>query len=201
MSTRQPEVLALFAARKGHFRFESGHHGDLWLEIAPAYIQPNRMRRYAAALAQLLSRHRVEAVCGPLVEGAFLAQMVAEEMGVEFYFAEQFSRPAPSGLYPIGYRVPATLRDGLRGKRVAVVDDVINAGSAVRGACEDLLACGAHLAAIGALLVLGTPASALAAHHDVVLEALATLPENVLWEPAACPLCGSGMRLEGVGTS
>ena len=88
----QEEVLKLFAARKGHFRFESGHHGDLWLEIPPAYIRPNRLRRYAAELARLLAPHDVQAVCGPLVEGAFIAQMVAEELNVEFCFAEQFSR-------------------------------------------------------------------------------------------------------------
>jgi hypothetical protein len=98
----QADVLSLFAARKGHFRFESGHHGDLWLEISPAYFHPNRLRPYAAQLAGLLGAHQVEAVCGPLAEGAFLAQMVAEELGAEFYFAEQFARPSGDGLYPVG---------------------------------------------------------------------------------------------------
>lgn len=194
----EKEIFALFAARRGHFRFESGHHGDLWLEIPPAYISPKRLRIYAAALAGLLSTHRVEAVCGPLVEGAFLAQMVAEEMAAEFYFAEQFSQPHGDGLYPIGYRIPAALRRALHGKRTAVVDDVINAGSVVRGACEDLQRCGARLVALGALLVLGRPASELAASQNVPLETLAQLPMNRLWEPPSCPLCASGLKLEGV---
>jgi orotate phosphoribosyltransferase len=193
------EVLSLFAARKGHFRFESGHHGDLWLEIAPAYLHPNRLRRYAAELARLLAAHQVEAVCGPLVEGAFLAQMVAEELRVEFYFVEQFARTQADGLYPVGYRVPEALRLSVLGKRIAVVDDVINAGSAVRGAIEDLQACGAQLVAIGALLVLGLPASALAASKGVPLETLSHLPKNDLWEPSSCPLCASGAPLEGPG--
>src|SRR5271166_3393789 len=102
----QQEVLRLFAARKGHFRFESGHHGDLWLEIAPAYVRPNHLRRYAAGLARLLAAHEIEAVCGPLVEGALLAQMVAEELGVEFYFAEQFARTQAEDLYPVVYSIP-----------------------------------------------------------------------------------------------
>jgi hypothetical protein len=29
----QEEIVSLLAARSGHFRYESGHHGDLWLEI------------------------------------------------------------------------------------------------------------------------------------------------------------------------
>src|SRR5713226_5683289 len=138
------EILSLFAARKGHFRFESGHHGDLWLEIPPAYVRPRSLRPYAARLARLLGAHRVEAVCGPLVEGALLAQMVAEELDVEFYIAEQFIRPGANHLYPVGYRITAALRPGIPGKRIAVTDDVISAGSAVRGAVEDLEACGAQ---------------------------------------------------------
>jgi len=195
----QTEVLSLFAARKGHFRFESGHHGELWLEIPPAYIHPKRLRRYAAELARLLSPHQVEAICGPLVEGAFLAQMVGEELGAEFYFAEQFTRSSADGLYPIGYRIPEALRGAIRGKRTAVVDDVINAGSAVRGTCEDLRTCGAPLAALGALLVLGKPAAEFAVHEGVPLEVLAQLPDNFLWNPSACPLCASGVKLEGIG--
>lgn len=195
----QEEVLSMFAARRGHFRFESGHHGDLWLELPFAYVQPNRLRRFAAVLARLLAVHRVEAVCGPLVEGAFLAQMVAEELGVEFYFAEQFNRLSSDGLYPVGYRIPATLRRRALGRRIAIVDDVINAGSAVRGAVEDLEACGARIAAIGALLALGSRASDFAASKGAPLETLAHLPNNLLWEPSSCPLCASGVTLEGVG--
>ena len=191
------EILSLFAARKGHFRFESGHHGDLWLEIPSAYIRPDRLRPYAARLARLLDAHQIEAVCGPMVEGALLAQMVAEELGAEFYFAEQFVRPGANDLYPIGYRIPATLRRSIRGKRTAVVDDVINAGSAIRGAVEDLEACGAQLVAIGSLLILGLPASAFAASKRIPLETVSHLPNNVLWEPSSCPLCASGVPLEG----
>jgi orotate phosphoribosyltransferase len=192
----QEELVRLLAARKGHFRLESGHHGDLWLELDPLYLRPGRLRRFTADLAGRLAAHGVEAVCGPLVGGALLAQMVAQELGGEFYFAEQFVRER-SGLYPIGYRIPAALRPFARGKRTAVVDDVINAGSAVRGAFADLRACGAIPVAVGALLVLGHPASSFAASQGVPLENLAHLP-NSLWEPAACPLCASGTPLEGV---
>ncbi len=123
--------------------------------------------------------------------------MVAEELDVEFYYAEQFTRPQEDGLYPVGYRIPEALRSSLRGKTIAVVDDVINAGSAVRGAFADLQACGATPTAIGALLVLGSPASSFAASEGVALETLASLP-NSLWEPSSCPLCASGVPLEGL---
>src|SRR5262245_42284597 len=134
----QEDVVNLLAARKGHFRFESGHHGDLWLELDPLYVRPGRLRRFVAELARRLAAHGVEAVCGPLVGGALLAQLVAQELDGEFYFAEQFARPRSDGLYPVGYRIPDAFRSRVRGKGTAVVDDVINAGSAVRGAFADL---------------------------------------------------------------
>jgi orotate phosphoribosyltransferase len=81
---------------------------------------------------------------------------------------------------------------------VAIVNDVINAGSAIRGAFEDLQACGAQVVAIGALLVLGDAAEAFAASEGVPLHSLAALP-NVLWTPEACPLCGAGVSLEDAG--
>jgi orotate phosphoribosyltransferase len=191
------ELLGLLSPRAGHFRLESGHHGKLWLDIARLYLRPARLLQFAAELAHRLAVHGVEAVCGPLVEGALLAQMVAEELDVEFYFAEQYVRPKRDGLFPVEYHIPDSIRPGARGKNFAVVDDVINAGSAIRGAFRDLRICGARPVAFGALLVLGDTAKNLASSEGLPLENLAHLP-NVLWEPSACPLCASGVPLEGL---
>jgi orotate phosphoribosyltransferase len=194
------QLLGLFGGRRGHFRYESGHHGELWLEIPRLYLRPDRLRPLAAELARRLAPHEIETVCGPLVEGALLAQMVAEELGAEFVFAEQFARPRGDGLYPVGYRIPTALRPSVRDRYMAVVDDVINAGSAVRGTLADLHTCGARPAALGALLVLGSAAAALAASEGLVLEHLAELP-NPLREPSTCPQCAAGIPLEGVPES
>jgi orotate phosphoribosyltransferase len=189
------DLLSLLAARKGHFRFESGHHGDLWLEIPRLFLNPRRLRPFAVRLARQLADHGIEAVCGPAVEGALLAQMVAEELGVEFSFANQFPRPACDGLSGVGYRIPDSLRPHARNKAAAIVDDVINAGSAVRATLLDLRACSARPVVIGALLILGSSAEALAASEGVRLEGLSFLP-NTLWEQSLCPLCASGVPLE-----
>jgi orotate phosphoribosyltransferase len=57
----------------------------------------------------------------------------------------------------------------LGGKRVVIVNDVINAGSAVKGTFADLEKCGAKLVAIGTLLVLGTAAKEFASAQNVDL--------------------------------
>src|SRR5882724_9880425 len=188
-------LLNLLHARKGHFRLESGHHGDLWLDLELLCLRPKLLLPFAAQLAARLVPHKIDAACGPLVEGAFVALMVAGELGVEFSYAERFAQPRSDKLYPVEYRLPGALRKKVRGKRVAIVNDVINAGSAVRGAYADLIACGAEPVAIGSLLVLGDSAATFAAENKMVLETLATLP-NVLWHPSDCPLCASRVPLE-----
>src|SRR5262245_51691875 len=89
----QADLLRLLAARAGHFRLESGHHGDLWLDLDTLFLRPRSLRPFAVELAARLSQHDVDAVCGPLVGGAFLAQIVAAELDVNFYYAEWLVRP------------------------------------------------------------------------------------------------------------
>src|SRR2546428_6323867 len=187
------------AHRSGHFRFESGHHGDRWLEPDLLLQRPAALRPFAIALAQRLRRQRFEVVCGPLTGGAFLAQMVAEQCDVAFAFAERFAPPPSDALYQVRYRVPNALRDGLRGATVAIVNDVTNAGSAVRGTYEDLVACGARPIAFGTLIALGAWSSTFSAANHLALEALEAWPNN-LWIPDECPLCAAREPLEDPST-
>ncbi len=127
------ELLNLISAREGHFRLESGYHGGLWLDLDPLFLSPARLRPFVDELANRLASYKIDAVCGPLTGGAFLAQSLAAAIGSEFYFTERYLSPDPADLYPFGYRLPDALCKSVRGKSVAIVDDVISAGSAVRG--------------------------------------------------------------------
>jgi orotate phosphoribosyltransferase len=190
----QDDIARLLPGRKGHFRLESGHHGDLWLDLELLCLRPESVRHRAAQIAARLAGYEVEAVCGPLIEGAFVALMVAAELGVPFTYAERFAEVQTDALYPVQYRLPRCLRDVVRGKRVAIVNDVINAGSAIRGTFADLKACGAEPVAIAALAVLGQSAAKFAADQKLALEALASL-SNEIWTPAECPLCARRVPL------
>ena len=64
----QERVLELLSARRGHFLLESGHHGDLWLDLETLCLRPHAVQRLAADLAERLSKLEVEVVCGPLVD-------------------------------------------------------------------------------------------------------------------------------------
>ncbi|MGZ8829055.1 MAG: orotate phosphoribosyltransferase [Thermoanaerobaculia bacterium] len=148
------------------------------------------METLAATLSERIAKYDIEAVCGPLVEGAFVALMVASRLRVLFTYAERFERPSDE-LYPVQYRVPRTLRPIVRGKRIAIINDVTSAGSAVRGTLADLLECGANPVVVGTLAVLG---DTFVKQNKLPLETLVSLP-NEIWKPAECPLCARGVAL------
>jgi orotate phosphoribosyltransferase len=191
-------LIEALDARRGHFRLESGHHGELWLDLDGLFARPARLAPFLAELAERLSGCAADVVCGPLVGGAFVAQAVAERLGIEGSWTERVAAPSGAGLYTARYRVPEALRDRVRGGSVAVVDDVVNAGSATRATIADLRACDARPVALGALLVLGEGAARLAREEGLALASVAALP-NAIWAPADCPLCAAGVALEELG--
>jgi orotate phosphoribosyltransferase len=200
LGSMKERLLSLVHGGQGHFLLESGHHGDLWYQLETLCLHSREIRPFADRLAAQLAKHQVEVICGPLVEGAFVALLVSLELGCDFVYAERFADTGRGGLFPVEYRLPTTLRPAVRGKRVAIVNDVINAGSAVRGTFFDLQEIGSAVVVIGALLALGDAIGKFAAERGVALELLERMPTN-LWEPSECPLCAAGKPLEIVGTS
>jgi orotate phosphoribosyltransferase len=193
-------LLSVVSGRQGHFQLESGHHGDLWFQLETLCLNAREIRPFAVRLAEQLASQNVEVVCGPLVEGAFVALLVSLELGCDFVYAERFADTTRGGLFPVDYRLPKALEPTVKGKRVAIVNDVINAGSAVRGTFFDLQAHGADVVAIGALLGLGDAILEFAGEQQVTVALLERMPNN-LWTPSECPLCASGVPLEIVATS
>lgn len=193
--TTTAAFLELVSGRRGHFRLESGHHGGLWLDLDPLFAEPRRIEPFVAALADALRSTEADAVCGPLLGGAFLAQLVAHRLGADFLFTERVMPPEPSGLYAARYRLPAALAGRVRGKRIAIVDDVMSAGSALRGTFDELRSHGATVVAAGALLVLGHAGETYFAERGIPVHAVAR-DEYPLWTPDVCPLCAEGVPLE-----
>jgi orotate phosphoribosyltransferase len=194
------EFLDLVTGRPGHFRLESGHHSRLWLDLDGLFAEPARVRPLVDRLAEALRAHDVAMVCGPLVGGAFLAQALSPVLEVEFAFTERALPAGREGLYRAEYRLPPGLHARVRDKRVAIVDDVVSAGSAVRGTYAELRAHGAQPAVIGAIAALGSQAPSFFAQQGLHMASVFQVPYE-LWMPAECPLCASGAALEDVATA
>ena len=115
----QEELMNLVRARRGHFLLESGHHGDLWLDLELLCLHPRCIQPFVAELARRLGAYCGGAVCGPLVEGAFVGLMVANELDVEFFYTEQLSKSKGSELFPVPYQIPKALRQRLSADALA----------------------------------------------------------------------------------
>jgi len=183
--------------REGHFLLESGLHAAGWLDLDTLFLDPKALAPQIAGLAALISRHRVTAVCGPLVGGAFVAQAIALQLGVRFYFAERVRSNPEGGLFQAQYRLPHSQRGRAATERFAVVDDVIGAGSAVRATVSELASLRASTAVVGALLTLGNKAEVHLTQRGIPVVTLGSR-EIAIWEPAICPRCQAGIPLQSV---
>jgi orotate phosphoribosyltransferase len=192
-----PDLPALLAGRRGHFRMESGYHSELWFNLDRLFDDPARLQPFVDELATRLAAHHIEAVVGAMTGGAKLAAMIGAKLGIESFHTERLETPNTTGLFPVRYIVPAAHRESLRGKRVAIVDDAISAGSAVKGTHADLLACGAQPVVCGALIIFGVAADKFAAENHLPLESIARMSFG-MWRPEECPLCNAGAPVDAV---
>ena len=189
------QFLAIVGGRRGHFLLESGHHSNLWLDLDALFAQPPLIDPFVESLADALRPHEPEVVCGPLLGGAFVAQLVARSLSAEFCFTERRMPVQGQGLFRASYTLPAAFHGRLHGRRVAMVDDVMSAGSALRGTHAELLNHGAIPISAGALLVLGTTGASYFAERGIPVEAPAR-GDHELWLPGTCPRCAEGVPLE-----
>ena len=193
----QDELIQLLAGRRGHFQMESGYHSEQWFRLDSLFEDESRLQPFVIELARRLAVHRVKAVCGPATGGAKLARMIAGELGLPGFFTERFERPEAGDLFPVGYALPADQIEQVQGLDIAIVDDAISAGSAVRGTYAELVDCRARPVALGALFVFGTAAAEFAGKHGLALEGIVPM-SFAMWLPATCPLCRAGVPLEKV---
>jgi orotate phosphoribosyltransferase len=181
-------IAGLANPQPGHFDLGTGYHGDLWLDLVALFLRPALLRPHIRWLANRLRAHRIDAVCGPLEGGAFLAQAVAEMLDAAFLPA--YRDPEK---HPAGYHLPP-VTGGISGWRVAVTDDAVNAATAVRACVAELRSQAAKPVAVGALLALGPADPAVALELSVPFYSVDTINSQA-WPAAACPLCANGTPL------
>jgi len=187
--------LGLASARLGHFRLESGHHSDVWFDLNGLFTDDERIAPFVAALANRLRHHAPAAVCGPLTGGAFLAQRIALELRIPFLFTERIAPYIAEGVYSVRYLLPKSAAARTRNLRIAIVDDMMSAGSALRGTYEDVRVHGGDIVVVGALMVLGDVGAGFFRQRDVPIEAVLRYARKI-WAPDECELCRSGLAID-----
>jgi orotate phosphoribosyltransferase len=179
--------------RPGHFLLESGYHTDLWFDLDSLFVDTVKVRSEVKGLANLIRHYQVTAVCGPLLGGAFLAQAVANELDAHFYFTRK-AEPIKEGTFKARYELALSMRQTIGGERVAVVDDVISAGSSTRATVAELQQCGAIVVVVGCFTLFGEKARTYLTSNGIPVVSNSE-SEFKLWESNSCPLCRENVPL------
>jgi len=169
-----------------HVVYTSGKHGSAYVNKDAVYPHTTRVAALGAMLADAARDWEPEVVCGPALGGIVLSQWTAHALGVPSVFAEKAAGDADEMVLARGYdRLVA-------GRRVLVVEDILNTGLSVRRAVAAVRAAGGVVVGVAALCNRG---QVTAAALDV--PALAALVELDLeaWDEAACPLCRDGVPI------
>jgi orotate phosphoribosyltransferase len=184
----------LLDINRGHFQLESGLHGDVWFDLEKVFLHPKVLVPFIKELAALIDQYNLSTVCGAMVGGVFVAYSVAETLGLEFIYTERHVNVHHGAGYEVSYKLPQALRSAVADRKVGIIDDVINAGSAVTKTYEELKGFGANTVVLASLLTVGGKSPKRLSRKYPPIVALEHLESN-LWKPSDCPLCKSGKPL------
>jgi orotate phosphoribosyltransferase len=165
-----------------HIVYTSGKHGTAYVNKDAVYPHTARVAELCRFLADGAAPYRPEVVCGPAMGGIILAQWSGHHLGLPAVYAEK----APEGGMALRRGYDALVA----GRRVLVVEDILNTGGSVKDAVAAVRGAGGEVVAVGALVNRGGVTAA-----DVGTPALYALLEVKLdaWDAAACPLCRDGI--------
>jgi orotate phosphoribosyltransferase len=168
-----------------HFVYISGDHGSGWIDKDAIYPHTARIERLCRDLANCVRSWNAEVVCGPATGGLIIAEWAAHELGILSVFAEH--DPTTQGQ---ALRGRFLLRRGydhvVSGKRVLVVDDIVNTGLSLRQTAEAVHSAGGRVMGAACLVNRGNVAAA-----GLGVDRFAYLLEYLIpaWPAADCKLC------------
>ena len=167
--------------RDSHVVYASGRHGRAYVNKDAVYPDTAAISGLCGLMAAAARACEPEVVCGPALGGIILAQWVGHHLGLPAVYAEKVD----DGM---------ALRRGydrlVRGRRVLVVEDVVNTGGSVQQAIAAVRVAGGEVVAVAALCNRGgVTAEALGVP---VLQALLEVRLDS-WPAAECPLCRDGV--------
>jgi len=182
--------------RGDHFVYVTGEHGDGWVAKDAVFPHTDRVDELCGLLAAAVADREYDYVCGPATGGLIVAQWVAHHLRLPAVFAEHAKEegyvPRHAGDGPL--RAPFVLRRGydeaVRGKRVLVVDDVVNTGLSVRETADAVRGAGGEVVTVACLCTRGNAAADDVGSPDFVWLTEVLVPS---WPAADCPLCRDGV--------
>ncbi|MSU73851.1 phosphoribosyltransferase [Candidatus Kaiserbacteria bacterium] len=180
------EVLQKVGAfRTGHFVFTSGLHADMYVNKDALYPHTTETSRLCREMAVRFRDKNIEAVSGPAIGAAILAQWVAyhlSEMTGREVYAAGAEKDGEGGF---------VLRRGydkiVEGKNVLVVEDLTTTGRSIKRAIDAVRTAGGNVVGAIALCNRGEVTKEMIGNPPIFDQLVKLHLEQ--WPESECELC------------
>jgi orotate phosphoribosyltransferase len=186
--TRSILVAAGAILSNDHFVYISGDHGGGWIDKDVIFVNLAHTARLGQLLAAEVRNLGMDILCGPATGGLIVAQWTGHALDLPVVFAEHNS-PRTAVELRGRFALHRGYDQMVKGKKVLVVDDVVNTGHTIRQTVTAVKQCGGTVVAAAALVDRGNVDAA-----SLGVERYLHLVEHDIpsWPAAACPLCKTG---------
>lgn len=177
-----------------HFVYTKGGHGSEYVNKDALFMYPADFSKLCSMIADefrdMFGAPLPEVVLGPAVGGALVAQQVAYHLGAN-------SRTKPTAIYADkeggGFVLNRGYDSVVPGKKILIVEDILNTGGSVKQVVELARAHGGEVIGVGAICNRG----------DVRIVDIGKPPKLYsvvaikmgVWHAEACPFCANGMPI------
>ncbi len=189
----EAQVLELLqkvgAFRSGHFVFTSGRHSDSYVLKDAMYAYTRETSQVCREMAERFKDAGVEAVIGPAIGAAILAQWTAHHLS-EMTGREVF------GVYADkdgkgGFIIKRGYDRVIKGKKTLIVEDLTTTGGSIAKVVEAARAAGADVVGAIALVNRGDVTKEQVGNPPVFAQLLNVQLDS--WEEKDCELCEKGI--------
>jgi orotate phosphoribosyltransferase len=177
---------------ESHVVYTSGRHGSAYVNKDALYLHPRETALVCAELVRPFAADMVDVVVGPTIGGVILAQWGAWHLNQRRASGETLAAYAEEE----GEDKQRVFRRGydeqVRGKRVVIVEDILNTGGSARKVVDAVRHLDATIIGMSVLCNRGGVTG-----EDLGGVDLYALTEISLesWDASECPLCRSGVPL------
>jgi len=174
------------ALKQGHFVLTSGLHTENYINKDAIYLHPDEIASLAKCIAYEYRDAGIEAVLGPAMGGVILSQWVA------FHLSRMTKRDvlavyADKDETGRGFVMKRGYDRAIIGKRILIVEDVINTGGSVKKAVDLARENGCKVVGVGALCNRGGATHEKVGHPGKLTSVIDIKFET--WTEDECPLC------------
>jgi orotate phosphoribosyltransferase len=180
----------------GHFVYISGEHGSGWIDKDVIYLDTDRIMKLSNMLAEAAKFLNAQVVCGPAMGGLVVSEWTGHFLEALSIFAEHDPTTAGPERSGSPFRGPFILRRGydevVKGKRVLIVDDIVNTGLSIRETVQAVRSAGGNVVGAACYISRGNVGA-----KEIGVDQYVFLLEHKIpsWPVVQCELCHEGVPI------